>query len=462
MDADLRRVPANAREETSSLLRLAGPVILGQAGLFAMGLTDTLMVGRVSAEALAAVALGSLYAFMILATGRGLLQALDPVLSQAVGAGDETAFARGLQRGLLLAAALSLPAGLLMLAAEPVLELLRQPPEVLPTAARYALINALSAPAFLGFTALRQGLQALHSVRPVVVAVLLANAANALLNWLLVFGHWGLPELGALGSAWATVISRWIMTLGLAAFSWRELGRRLRPLDPAVLRPRPLLRLLGLGAPIGLQHFLEFGTFAAVSLFMGWLGARELAAHQIALQLASLAFMMPMGLSAAASVRVGLGVGRGDPPGARRAAAIALGCGGAFMALSALVFTAAPSLLARLFTPDGPTVAAAASLIRIAAIFAVFDGLQVVAIGILRAVGDTRVPMLLNVVGFWLLGIPASLLFAFPLGLRAEGLWLGLVVGLFVVALLLLLRVRSRLAGDLRRLEIEDLPPAGA
>jgi MATE family multidrug resistance protein len=459
VSVDPTSAPASAREEASALLRLSGPVVLGQAGLFAMGVTDTLMVGRVSAEALAAVALGALFSFMVLGSGRGLLTALDPVLSQALGARDHRGLRRGFQRGVLLALLISGPAALAMLLAEPTLRLLRQPEEIVPTASLYALISAAGAPAFLGFTVLRQTLQALHSVRPIVIAVLLANAANVLFNWLLVFGHCGLPPLGPLGSAWATVLARWTMLLALVLLSKPSLAPLLRRWEPEVLRPRPLLRLAGLGAPLGLQHFVEIGTFSAVALFMGWLGARELAAHQIAIQLASAAFMVPLGVSSAASVRVGLAVGRGDPRGTRRAAAVALGCGAAVMLLSGTAFAVAPELLARAFSPEAAIVAAAASLIRIAAIFQVFDGLQVVAIGVLRGVGDTRAPMLVNVLGFWCLGIPTSLGLAFGLDLGAEGLWWGLVVGLLAVAACLLLRVRARLSGPVARIDLDD--PSG-
>lgn len=462
MSSDFTRSPDSLRGEASALLRLSGPVVLGQAGLFAMSITDTLMVGRVSAEALAAVALGALVAFMVFGTGGGLLTALDPVLSQALGAGDQVALRRGVQRGLVLAMALSIPAALSMLAAGPVLRLLQQPEEIVPTAALYALISALSAPAFFAFTVMRQTLQALHRLKAILVAVLLANAANVLLNWLLVFGHWGCPELGPLGSAWATVLARWVMIVAVIAFEWPRIGALLRERDEAAFRPRPLLRLLELGAPLGLQHMLEMGTFSAVGIFMGWLGARQLAAHQIAIQLASATFMIPMGVSAAASVRVGLAVGRGDRQGTRRAAAAAIACGAIVMTLSATVFLTIPETLARAFTPDLAIVGFAASLIRVAGIFQVFDGLQVVAVGVLRGVGDTRAPMIVNLVGFWCLGIPASLLFAFRFDMGAEGLWWGLVVGLLAVAVFLLLRVRHRLASDVQRLDLEDAPTPAA
>jgi len=458
MNADFTQSPGSVRGEASALLRLAGPVVLGQAGLFGMSLTDTLMVGRVSPEALAAVALGALFSFMVLGAASGLLTALDPVLSQALGAGDEAALRRGVQRGLLLAGLLSLPAALAMFAAGPLLSLLRQPEDVVPTAALYALVSGLGAPAFLAFTVLRQTLQALHALRAVVIAVFFANGINAWLNWLLVFGHWGLPELGPLGSAWATVISRTVMVVIVAVLAWPRIGVLLRERDEAIFRPRPLLRLLNLGAPIGLQHLLEMGTFSAVALFMGWLGSRQLAAHQIAIQLASATFMVPMGISAAASVRVGLSVGRDDPPGTRRAAGVAIACGAVVMFFSAGMFLTIPEILARAFTPDLAVVATAASLVRIAGIFQVFDGLQVVALGVLRGVGDTRAPMVANLLGFWCLGIPASLFFAFELDMGAEGLWWGLVFGLLVVAVFLLARVRHRLAGDLTRLDLEDEP----
>ena len=447
--------PHGFRAELAAMVRLALPIVVVQLGMMFMGVVDTLLVGRVSAVALAAVALGNLYFFGVVIFGCGLLLSLDPVVAQAIGAGDTPAAARGLQRGLLLATAWGLAVMLLLLPARPILGLLRQPPVVADLAATYALISIVGILPFYYFVALRQSLQALQLVRPIVLTMVLANLANGLLNYAWIFGQLGFPRLGVAGAAWATAVSRWLMVVLLSGVAWRVLKPQLLPLRREIWEWGPLRRMIAIGAPIGVQMQLEYGVFAVVGIMMGWLGTNELAGHQVALNLASLTFMVPMGVSAAAAVLVGHAVGRGDPLEARRAAAAALVCGVGFMAVSAAVMLTIPGVLARLYTTDTAVAALAATLIPIAGVFQVFDGTQVVAIGILRGVADTRTPMLVNVVGYWLIGLPVSAAFGFWLGYGPQGLWWGLMVGLTLVAAVLVWRVRRRLAGTLARVRIE-------
>ena len=447
--------PHGFRAELAAMVRLALPIVVVQLGMMFMGVVDTLMVGRVSAEALAGVALGNLYFFGVVIFGWGLLLSLDPVVAQAIGAGDTPAAARGLQRGLVLATAWGRAVMLLLLPARPILGLLRQPPVVADLAATYALISIVGILPFYYFVALRQSLQALQLVRPIVLTMVLANLANGLLNYAWIFGQLGFPRLGVAGAAWATAVSRWLMVVLLSWVAWRVLKPQLLPLRREIREWGPLRRMIAIGAPIGVQMQLEYGVFAVVGIMMGWLGTNELAGHQVALNLASLTFMVPMGISAAAAVLVGHAVGRGDPLEARRAAAAALVCGVGFMAVSAAVMLTIPGVLARLYTTDTAVAALAATLIPIAGVFQVFDGTQVVAIGILRGVADTRTPMLVNVLGYWLIGLPVSAAFGFWLGYGPQGLWWGLMVGLTLVAAVLVWRVRRRLAGTLARVRIE-------
>lgn len=450
------------RAELRTMLRLAVPVVVVQLGLMGMGVVDTVMVGHLSAEALAATALGSLYFFAVAVFGMGTLMALDPVVSQGIGAGDRVAVARGVQRGLLLSLAISLLISLALLPAAGVLTAFRQPAEVVPIASAFVRASIPGTLPFFLFVVFRQTLQAMERMAPIVVAIVVANLLNLALNWVLIYGNLGAPALGAVGSAYASSASRWVMAALLLALARRELGPLLAPFRPESLALAPMLRMVRLGVPIGVQHALEFGAFAVIALLMGWLGTVQMAAHEVAINLASLTFMVPHGVAAAASVLVGQAVGRGDAPGARRAALSAIAVGVGFMCLSALLFTAVPAWLASLYTRDAGVIAAAASLIPLAGVFQVFDGLQAVSSGVLRGVGDTRAPMAINVLGFWLIGMPVSLLLAFHAGAGPTGLWWGLVAGLAAVGATLTLRVRLRLARELRRVVIDHDVTAAA
>jgi MATE family multidrug resistance protein len=448
------------RETTRALTRLAIPITAVQVGMMAMGVVDTAMVGRVGAADLAAVALGTLYFFTVSIFGMGILMALDPVISQGVGARDDAAVALGVQRGLVLAVVLGGIASLLLVPAAPLLALLDQPADVIPIAGAYALALAPGTLPFFVFAVFRQSLQALHLTRPLVVTMTLANVVNVFLNWVLIFGNLGAPHLGAVGAGIATSVTRWLLAAGLLVIAWRPLRPLILPVRADVWRRGPLLRLLRVGAPIGMHHELEFGAFGVTALLMGTLGTVQMASHQIALNIASLTFMVPLGVGAAAAVQVGQAVGRGDPADARRAALASLLLGVTFMVMSAVVMLLIPDTLASVYTELPAVRALAATLIPIAGAFQVFDGTQVVSAGALRGLGDTRVPMLIGLVGFWLVGLPVSVALGFGAGLGPIGLWWGLVAGLAAVGILLLFRMRSRFRGHLKRLVIDHAPIA--
>ena len=437
------------------MLRLAVPVVIIQVGMMAMGVVDTVMVGHISAQALAAVALGNLYFFTLAVFAQGTLMVLDPVVAQAVGARDEPAIARAVQRGVIIAVVLSIPAIILLASASPVFTLLKQPSEVIPLASAYAVRSAPGAFPFLLFVVFRQSLQSMGRTAPIVGAIVGANLVNGALNWVLIFGHLGFPAMGVVGSAWATTIARLLLVLGLWAAAWRQLNPLLLPLRPGIWQVEPLRRMFRLGIPIGAQHVLEFGAFALVALMMGWMGTREMAGHQVAINLAALTFMVPLGVGDAASVLVGQAVGRGDPKGTRGAARAAFVCGVTFMAVTGTIFLSVPEQLARLYSQDLEVIAVAAMLIPIAGVFQVFDGIQVVAGGVLRGLGDTRAPMIANLLGYWVVGIPVSIYLGFEKGLGPAGLWWGLVLGLGLVGSSLLLRVRNRVARRQSRVLID-------
>lgn len=444
------------RADLRATVRLALPIVVVQVGLQAMGVVDTMMVGRLSAAALAAVALGNLYFMAQAIFGQGLLMALDPVVAQAVGAKDDVAITRALQRGSILALLAALLLTVTLLPVRPVLTLLRQPADVVPTASAYVLVSIVGAVPFLGFVVVRQTLQAMHHTSAIVWAIVAANLANAGLNWVLIFGHLGAPAMGPVGSAWASAAARWLMFFLLVVLGRRELHGHVLPPRRDALDRTALVRMVRLGLPIGTTMLLEYAAFGAVALLMGLLGTAAMAGHQVALSLASLTFMVPLGIAGAGAVLVGHSIGRGDPDGARRAAAASLICGAAFMLLSALLFLSAPRFLARLYTDQPTVLAVAVALIPIAGIFQVFDGLQVVGAGVLRGVGDTRAPLVVNLLGFWLVGMPISVYFGFRTPAGPRGLWWGLVAGLAAVAIFLLLRIRHRLGRELRRLVIDE------
>jgi MATE family multidrug resistance protein len=440
------------RREMSEAVRLAVPVALVQLGIMLMGVIDTMMLGRLSAEALAAGALGNLVSVCLLMLGYGVLAALDTLVAQANGAGDGRAIGDHLQRGAVLAVALSLPFSFALWDIGGVLRLLGQPPEVIGGSAAYARAIIWGIPAYLLFVVLRQTLQAMSVVRPAVVAIVIGNVVNVIGNYILIFGKLGAPALGVPGSAHSTSIGRWVMLFYLLWASRRTLARYWRGFDAAALALRGYFLMLRIGVPIGLHNSVELLVFATVGLLMGRMGIAELAGHQIALNLASLSFMVPLGISGAAATRVGNAVGRGDMPNARRAAAVCLALGGGVMILFAALFAAFPEPLARLYTPDTAVIAMAALLLPIAAVFQVFDGLQVVGAGVLRGTADTTFPAGIALVGFWVIGLPAGWYLAFQASQGPRGLWWGLTIGLAVVASLFLVRIAIRFRSAISRI----------
>ena len=294
-------------------------------------------------------------------------------------------------------------------------------------------------------------------MRPIVLTIIVANLINAALDWTLIFGHLGFARGGVAGAAWATTLSRWFMAVAMLGAGWPSLRPHVHLFQVRGFELAPLRRMIALGAPVGLHLQIEYSAFAMVGLLMGWLGTEQLAGHQVALNLAALSFTVPLGIGSAAAVLVGNAIGRNDPAGARRHAGAALACGAAFMVLSAATFIALPNQLAAFYTTQAGVLIVAARLIPVAGVFQVFDGLQVVAAGVLRGAGDTRVPMIISVVAFWIVMMPLCYLLGFHTSLGAVGLWYGLVAGLGSVALLLLLRIHHRFAGDLRRVQVDNV-----
>jgi len=442
------------RSELAATARLALPMVVVQVGMMAMGTVDTVMVGHVSGDVLAAVALGNIYFFNVSIFGTGTLMALDPLVSQAVGARDDASISRAVQRGAVLAALITIGTMLLLLPCRRIFLAFHQPPAIVDDAASYLLISIAGVLPFYAFVVFRQSLQALGRVAPIVWTIVVANLLNAGLNWVFVYGHLGFPPMLARGSAIATAIARWGGAIALYVIGRKHLRHHLLPVHASAFDRRALWSMFTLGAPIGAQQMLEALAFGAIGLLMGVLGVRELAAHQVAITLAALTFMVPVGVGSAASVRVGRAIGAGDAAGARAAARAAYICGVGFMCLTAIAFLAFPRQLAGMMTTDVAVIAIAATLIPVAGLFQVFDGGQAVGAGVLRGIGDTRAPLIWMLCGYWLLGLPVSVWLGFHTRLRELGLWYGFVVSLGVVALFLLLRIRVLFGRDLQRITL--------
>jgi MATE family multidrug resistance protein len=431
---------AGVRTELKRLFGLAWPVSVAYIGSVSLSTVDTVMAGRLGAETMAAVALGALWHVAVSIVAFGAARALDPVVAQAFGAGDRRGVGLGLSRGLAMGALLAVPiAGLLALAG-PGLRLLGQPDALTVEAGHYALARIAGVPALMGFVVVRQFLAALGRMREATVAVIGANLVNVFLNWVLMYGNLGAPRLGAVGCALASAIGEWCMLAAIVRLALPVL-RDHWPGAAGMFELRPLGRILAIGLPLGLTFALEVWAFHAAGLMMGRFGARAIAAHAVAMNLATLSFMLPNGLAAATATRVGNLVGARLPW--TRTAWVAVAAGASMMALPAAIFVALPAGLAGLYTRDPEVVAIAAVLLPLAGAFQLFDGTQVVCFGALRGAGDVHLPAIANVVGYWALGLPVGAWLAFRAGAGPAGVWLGLVLSLAVVAAILLLRLAA-------------------
>ena len=430
------------------MVALAGPVVLAEVGWVTMGLVDTVIVGPLGPEAIGAVGIGSILFLALAIFGMGLLLGLETLVSHACGAGRIDECHRWLLHGVtlsLLATPLLSAVGVLLVLLLPAWGL---QPHVLSLTIPYLKVITWSLLPLLLYASFRRYLQALGIVVPITVALVTANIINAAAAWALVYGHCGLPAMGTTGSAVATLVSRIYLA---AALLWSIVAYDRRhhvSLFSVAWKPKrkSLARLLRLGLPAATQVTLELGVFAAASALAGRLDPVSLAAHQIALNLASLTFMVPLGVASAGAVRVGHAVGRRDAPGAARAGRVALLLGTAFMAAAAAAFVFAPRPLVGMFTSSDAVFAVGRRLLLVAAMFQLFDGLQGVSTGLLRGLGDTRTPMIGNLVGHWLLGLPIGYALCFWWGWGVVGLWTGLSTGLIVIGIALAITWQRRIA----------------
>ncbi len=421
------------------------PLIGGHLAQLAIGLTDTVMLGWFSVEALAAVTLANSYFFVLFLMGSGFGWAVMPLVATAEAEGDETSIRRSTRMGLWLSvgyAAVVMPT---LWWSEPILRALGQKPQVAAMAGDYLRIAGWGMFPALLVMVLKSYLAALERTRTVLAIMIIAALVNAAADYALIFGQWGAPQLGLAGAAIASIVTQTVSLIAVVAYTLRALPEH--DLFRRLWRPdrEMLARLFRLGLPIGLTSLSETSLFTASALMMGWLGTIPLAAHGIAVQLASTTFMVHLGLSNVATVRAGNAYGRRDRDHMARGAAVVTGMSLAMAAATITLFLTIPETLLSLFMdaddPNRPEILAiGVGLLAVAALFQLVDGAQVIALGLLRGVQDTAVPMVIAALAYWVVGIPASYLLGFTFGLGGVGVWLGLVLGLGCAGILLSLR----------------------
>ncbi|CUH53342.1 MATE family efflux transporter [Shimia marina] len=442
---NFKPTPMPTADHVRALLRLGLPLIGGHVAQFAIGLTDTIMLGWYSVESLAAVVLGSTFFFVIFILGSGFAIAVMPLVAEADAEGDEQALRRVTRMGLWLSLIFGVIVQPLFFLSQPILLGLQQEPEVAELAQAYLRIAGLGLIPALLVMVLKSYLAALEHTSVVFWVTLAAVPVNVVVNYGLIFGNWGLPEMGVRGAAIASIIVQFVSLAGVILYAVRALPQHV--LFARIWRPdwEVFAQVFRLGLPIGLTNLAEVGLFAASSLMMGWLGTIPLAAHGIALQLASLAFMVHLGLSNAATVRAGNALGRKDADHMARGAWVAIVMSLSIAFIAVTLFLLFPEQLLGLFIDPEETqreaiLAIGVGLLYTAALFQVVDGAQVMALGLLRGVQDTRGPMVIAAVSYWIIGVPCAYVLGFVVGLGGQGVWLGLVVGLTAAAILLMAR----------------------
>jgi MATE family multidrug resistance protein len=448
---------ASIRAELLPMLKIAVPVVMAELGWMTMGVVDTVMVGPLGPQAISAAGVGNSMHIAFVIFGMATMLGLDTLVSQAYGRRDLRDCHRWFFDGLMLAGLMALPIMVLLAGVWFAIPFLGFHGAVRPLLESYFGVLMLSTPFLLAYAVCRRYLQAMHSPQPVMFALITANLINAFGNYVLVYGHFGMPALGVRGSAWATVISRgymlgalllavwWIdrrrtadlLRDGLPSEALAAEGHGLWHVDRAFDASR-LRRLLALGLPAASQMGAEVGVFALATAMSGTLDPESSAAHQIALNLAGVAFMVPLGMGSAGAVRVGHAVGAGDRERASASGWTAIMLGTGFMLIAASLFVLMPRQLIGLFTHDRAVLSVGTSLLLLAAIFQLFDGVQGVITGTLRGLGDTRTAMVVNLVAHWLIGLPTGYLLCFVIGWGVYGLWVGLSLGLIVTGMILL------------------------
>src|SRR3989339_917129 len=432
--------------EIKKTARLPMPIVVGQLGQMLMGVVDNIMVGKLGATALAAASIANFMFMLVMVVGFGLTMAVTPLTAIACGAGKDKECGVVLRQGILvnLFSGMVL-CGLTFFLSEAI-PYLNQPPEIVAPASLYMKILGVSILPLMLFQSYRQFAEGVSFLKPAMVITLLANIVNILANWIFIYGHLGVPALGLTGAGIATISSRLFMAAALMVLVTRS--SKMRRFDPFLNFAKidfPMVRkLLGIGIPAGLQYFFEVSAFSASAVMIGWMGTTALAAHQIAMNLASISFMVAMGISSAATIRVSNAVGRQDVHGTRMAGFSAAALCALFMASAGLVFVLFRFLLPTFYVEDKTVIDMTASLLIIVAFFQVSDGTQAVGIGILRGMTDMKIPTLITLVAYWVMGLPSGYILAFGFDMGIFGVWYGLFISLTASGLFMMMRFHTK------------------
>jgi len=430
------------KEEVSKTFLLAYPVIIGQLGIIMMGVVDSVMVGRLGSVPLAAASLGNSLIFIILIIGIGCSIVVTPLVAILVGGKRYSECGIYFRQSLIVNVVLSFVMIGVILIGVNFIHKLHQPPEVIEFTIIYMSIVGLSAFPLMIYQTYKQFIEGFSIMKPAMIIAILANIINAFANWVLIFGELGFPKLGIAGAAWATFSSRVFMAIAIIIYVMRnekfkqyDVTLHFRGINFPIIK-----KILRLGLPSGFQYFFEVGAFSFAVVMIGWIGANELAAHQIAINLASISFMAVLGISQAASIRVGNAMGEQNITNVRKAGFTGIILGASIMSLAGLTFILLNNFLPTLYINDEKVISIASRLIIIAALFQLSDGTQAVGIGVLRGLTDVKGPTIITFVAYWIISLPIAYLLAFNYNLGVDGVWIGLLIGLTVSAFLLTLR----------------------
>lgn len=425
---------------------LAYPVVLSQLGHVLVGTADSLMVGRVGTEELAAVSVANAVFSVTMMFGIGISFGLTPLVAQSDGEGNHRSAMRFLKHSFVINLVFGLLLFSILLFGGFILDILDQPKEVVVLAKPYLAIIGFSLLPFMIFQTYKQFAEGLSLTKQAMYITISANIVNIILNYILIFGKLGFEPMGLVGAGWATLISRILMAIAMALFVryHQKFAVYWSYFKVTIWNSISFKQLLNLGVPTGFQYIFEVGAFASAAVMIGWMGTVPLASHQVAMNLASISYMMATGISAAATVRVGNQLGQRDIPTMRIAAFTCFLMAIIFMSITGLIFMGLNSHLPMLYTSDSEVITIASSLLIIAALFQLSDGIQVVGLGALRGMGDVKLPTLVTFMAYWVIGLPSGYLLAFIFGFKEKGVWYGLLIGLSVTAIILFIRFNNK------------------